>query len=490
MINLKISADSKLSVPVSLRGLRPFGRWTKQSRSLSTAQISLFIRTHLINTFSVTPEIFYRGSYSAILRFPLKDCGKDIYEIASSNFGIAPLPSVARHEPLWFMARNDTRELPNMKVLNLFVILFTFFLCSSAFAQSIENMTMTSYYPSPFGAYDRLTLYPRNTPPVACNASNLGMMYYDNSLSPHVFRICINDGTGPHWDAVSVGGFTIWAQTGNNIYPKDTASNPNLKIGIGTILPTNKLQVHTSSSDKDYFAVSADGGSLGLDIRSPEVPGYPYIDFTNSNNVVNYDMRIRLDEDRALDVVGGPLKSGGNPVCTNASQCLAKPHTHPARDITDGQFTGTYTVTGNMSGNINAFADRNSVPFWFDRVDTATPRLCAQGVGSCSTSAQSCSSWVGPFYINWWPTMAKCTVNCSCTDFASHTCEYHCNGDTTTCPGGTQADYTGPCTSGVEDCNPANGGYNCYCDYSAQENYIMELATVGVTRCVDLDQLP
>ncbi len=42
-------------------------------------------RTHLINTFFVTPEIFYRGSYLAILRFPLKDCGNDIYEITSNT---------------------------------------------------------------------------------------------------------------------------------------------------------------------------------------------------------------------------------------------------------------------------------------------------------------------------------------------------------------------------------------------------------------------
>lgn len=365
---------------------------------------------------------------------------------------------------------------------NTLLIAFLFLMLGGySFARSTENMTMTSYYPSPFGAYDRLTLYPRGTAPVPCNnATNLGMMFYDNSLSPHVFRICIDDGTGPHWDEIAVGASSIWTQTGNNIYPKDTASNPNLKIGIGTILPTNKFQVHNSSSDKDYFAVSTDGDSLGLDIRSPEIPGYPYIDFTNSNNVVNYDMRIQLDGDRNLDVLGGSLKVHGSSVCTAESGCNMLPHTHAADQITNGLFNGLYVVTGDLRpgtvpGNTivanrapatNAMGN-TTVPFWFVNVDSANPSLCIERSGLCSTSVETCNYFYGRKYIGMYSTMADCTANCvtSLCDPAP-LCNYSCSGESTGCRGGTTYAYAGPCREYITMCILLAGGEaDCECEY-------------------------
>ena len=51
---------------------------------------------------------------------------------------------------------------------------------------SAESVHLSTYYPAPFGAYDRLKLVPRDSLPLDphCNDKNdLGTMYYDNGLN-------------------------------------------------------------------------------------------------------------------------------------------------------------------------------------------------------------------------------------------------------------------------------------------------------------------
>lgn len=50
---------------------------------------------------------------------------------------------------------------------------------------SAESLTLTTYYPAPFGAYDRLRLVPRESLPLdphCDDEKDLGLMYYDNGL--------------------------------------------------------------------------------------------------------------------------------------------------------------------------------------------------------------------------------------------------------------------------------------------------------------------
>lgn len=74
----------------------------------------------------------------------------------------------------------------------LIMPLFLMF-CSVSLAQ--ESITITSYYPSPYGVYNELRLYP-NASPSACNANNRGAMYY-NSVNNEV-RVC----NGTDWQVV------------------------------------------------------------------------------------------------------------------------------------------------------------------------------------------------------------------------------------------------------------------------------------------------
>jgi len=48
-----------------------------------------------------------------------------------------------------------------------------------AFAQGeSEQLTITTYYPSPYGVYKTLRIFPYNDAPPTCNPDNRGLLYY------------------------------------------------------------------------------------------------------------------------------------------------------------------------------------------------------------------------------------------------------------------------------------------------------------------------
>jgi hypothetical protein len=72
-----------------------------------------------------------------------------------------------------------------------------------------ETLTVTTYYPSPFGSYNELQLYPHNTPVTTCNASTEGTLYYDSG--DNQIKQC--DGAG-NWVNMG-GGITVTRRVGS-----------------------------------------------------------------------------------------------------------------------------------------------------------------------------------------------------------------------------------------------------------------------------------
>jgi hypothetical protein len=98
-----------------------------------------------------------------------------------------------------------------------------------------ETVTLSTYYPAPFGAYDRLRLVPRAAP--LCNASLEGLIYFDEVL--HLLQVCTDPGG---WQNTS----GVWTQknidAGNaDVHLTDPVRAIN--VGIGTITPDEKLHV-------------------------------------------------------------------------------------------------------------------------------------------------------------------------------------------------------------------------------------------------------
>jgi len=94
------------------------------------------------------------------------------------------------------------------KILTLGIMLtFTSF----AYAQQ-ESVTITTYYPSPYGVYNELRLYPNASPPSTCDINNEGAMYYDSSI--HNLKVCRYNGTAYAWEILG-GGFSSCTTVSN-----------------------------------------------------------------------------------------------------------------------------------------------------------------------------------------------------------------------------------------------------------------------------------
>ena len=67
-----------------------------------------------------------------------------------------------------------------------------------------EDITITTYYPSPYGSYNELQLYPHSTPVAACNSSGKGTMYYDSDDN-HAY-VC----NGTAWKMIETDSSAIY----------------------------------------------------------------------------------------------------------------------------------------------------------------------------------------------------------------------------------------------------------------------------------------
>ena len=136
--------------------------------------------------------------------------------------------------------------------LRLFFLMAFVFLPVFVFAQPVqyeESITITTYYPSPYGSYNELRLYPHSDPVTTCNINTKGTMYYDSEDNQIYF--C----NGNAW--IRSG---YWAASGNNIYN----INPD-NVGIGTTAPTQKLDV-------TGYVKGRSGLCIGDDCRSNWMP--------------------------------------------------------------------------------------------------------------------------------------------------------------------------------------------------------------------------
>jgi hypothetical protein len=99
------------------------------------------------------------------------------------------------------------------KIMSLVII---FLSTTFAYAQE-ESITITTYYPSPYGVYNELRLYPHSPATTPCDSSATGTMYYNSTTN----QILVCNGTS--WSAV---GSVL---TGNS-------ASMNLPAGNYTIL--------------------------------------------------------------------------------------------------------------------------------------------------------------------------------------------------------------------------------------------------------------
>jgi hypothetical protein len=167
------------------------------------------------------------------------------------------------------------------------------------------------------------------------------------------------------------------------------------------------------------------------------------------------------------------------------AEVLARGTDAGARDATNiNTLTAQETRTdeffvGNQNGN-------NEYQVY---VDDTSSELCYESEGtttSCNTQTQSCTNTVTASYNDW-----RCSPGySSCDDFCSTATITVCNGDDTTCSGGTRAYATGGTEigrsyGGNTDC----GGYEPDHDYdevecrcTSSDTYVQESETTSTTK--------
>ncbi|HPN55305.1 MAG TPA: hypothetical protein PLD92_00500 [Candidatus Omnitrophota bacterium] len=110
------------------------------------------------------------------------------------------------------------------------------------------TLTLTTYYPAPFGSYSQLRLVPRTAISGACD---VGSMYVDQATG--LLMYCRSDST---YGLLP----TAWTQDANAVFLTDVTNYSFLKVGIGTINPDSLLQVEAQGTDAT-FKVDQMGGS-------------------------------------------------------------------------------------------------------------------------------------------------------------------------------------------------------------------------------------
>ena len=119
----------------------------------------------------------------------------------------------------------------NKLILSILLVLS---LCRSSFSQSnqTESLTITTYFPAPYGVYKNLRLLPSEQP-TAASAQQPGNMYFNGTNN----KLYVYNSITNKWEAVS--GESFWVKNLNNI----TTANSTWNVGIGISSPSNKLEV-------------------------------------------------------------------------------------------------------------------------------------------------------------------------------------------------------------------------------------------------------
>ena len=121
-----------------------------------------------------------------------------------------------------------------------------------------ESVKLQTYYPSPYGIYNRLRLVPLALSPT-CAIGSLAVstdnnLYYCGDPVPSAsagvtgwmmaYSASSPPATSGQWSLLG-GGEGVWILNGSNIYPAKTSIDPSLQVGIGTTDPQENLHVYS-----------------------------------------------------------------------------------------------------------------------------------------------------------------------------------------------------------------------------------------------------
>src|SRR3989338_10480910 len=124
-----------------------------------------------------------------------------------------------------------------MKINSLIITILSLGISSPAFAESVA---INTYYPAPYGVYDRLRLVPRVE--ITGTSCDVGT-FYSNTDDSGILYVCEDDGASGAWVPL---GSAVWTKTGDFIYPTEDDGTFNKAVGIGDETPDASLEISAS----------------------------------------------------------------------------------------------------------------------------------------------------------------------------------------------------------------------------------------------------
>jgi hypothetical protein len=305
-----------------------------------------------------------------------------------------------------------------------------------------ETITITTYYPAPYGVYRHLRFSPTDSAP-PCDSNNRGTMYYDNSED--TLKICTTlDGTYELYSLIEIA--SLWAQSGSNLYPNDLSWN----VGIGTTNPVAKLEIQNQQDvdwdnqfmiingffsghprmlvmgyddANDYGAIASlihqvgytplvlqpDGGNVGIGTTNPGEK----LDINGSVRISD-DILVR-DSSNNFDSLfsGGIIKEKFLPYCQQ--EITSDVYTNGQNQATGcnfGGYTGYYNISNLTPENV-----KEGVTFGRDQVGTLEVETL--DIPTCPSNLSgpkgSCWAYVSCGLVAGNPIVAKCRLGTDCS---------------------------------------------------------------------------
>jgi microcystin-dependent protein len=175
-------------------------------------------------------------------------------------------------------------------MISIFCFVFLFY--SAAYAQD-QEITLTTYYPAPYGDYDMLILAPRNGPSV--DPAPNGAMYFDDGSNAARERgMYIYDSDDGGWRharqrfGVPSGTIVMWSGSIASIPSGWALCDGQTVSGTATPDLRNRFIVGAGNS----YGVGATGGADQITLTAQQMPRHTHTGSTNTAGSHKHSYRV------------------------------------------------------------------------------------------------------------------------------------------------------------------------------------------------------
>lgn len=179
-----------------------------------------------------------------------------------------------------------------------------------------ETISLSTYYPAPYGAYDKLKLVPRSAITGTCEEGTFFVLEGENTMQ--YCRDRDSDGT-PEWGPLQ----GVWSRQGSDVF-LDEADINDVRVGIGDSTPDATLEVVKTLIGSDVIMVSTtdagngdmfvlkEQGNVGINQPDPDAK----LTVRGGNNGATSSLKIINSADDTMFFVrdDGKAKIGGQDI--------------------------------------------------------------------------------------------------------------------------------------------------------------------------------